>query len=159
MPSAAPLRRVLCLALGLAASPASAPAAEPPTSAPRFTVRHERVAGLLAFTPDGRTLVGRGGHGRVTLTDAANGEPRGAFEPKGYAWALAVSGDGVRLALGTNRGVVEVWDLATLRPLRELPVWEWNVNAVAFSPDGRRLAAGYRTGAVDVWDAGPGEAP
>jgi WD40 repeat protein len=80
--------------------------------------------------------------------------------------SAAVSPDGSRIAIGDNKGVVRLWDTATLTeigpplaypaPPAELDkVW---VNAVEFSSDGRYLASGAIVpDGVRIWDAATGE--
>jgi WD40 repeat protein len=80
--------------------------------------------------------------------------------------AAAVSPDGSRIAIGDNKGVVRLWDTATLTevgpPLAypEPPegletIW---VVSVAFSPDGRYLVSGaIAPDGVRVWDADTGD--
>ncbi|MEU4157519.1 AAA family ATPase [Actinoplanes sp. NPDC026670] len=80
--------------------------------------------------------------------------------------SAAVSPDGSRIAIGDNRGVVRLWDTATLTevgPPLAYPappagldkVW---VNSVQFSPDGRYLASGAIVpDGVRIWDAATGE--
>jgi Tol biopolymer transport system component len=55
------------------------------------------------------------------------------------AWTLAFSPDGKWLASGTMRGLVTVWELATLKVARTLEA-KGLMGSVTFSPDGKTLA-------------------
>jgi RNA polymerase sigma factor (sigma-70 family) len=113
----------------------------------------------LAFTPDGRTLVGVDlEDGTVRLWDVAAGKERRTFrvvrdgEPKRpfYVWHAVLSPDGRTLAVGYQRAdnttnffgevVVRLWDVATGKELYELTGHTNEVLDLAFAPDSRLLA-------------------
>ncbi|RSN46637.1 WD40 repeat domain-containing protein [Actinomadura sp. WAC 06369] len=114
----------------------------------------------LAFTPDGRTLVG-GGRG-VRLWDVASGgflrEFRGAGVP---THSVALSRDGRVLAASSVLAPVRLWDLSTGRTLRDLTGRGKVTGPLAFSPDGRLLAVSSVPDAADaaeitLWDVATG---
>jgi WD40 repeat protein/tRNA A-37 threonylcarbamoyl transferase component Bud32 len=111
-------------------------------------------ASFPAYSPDGKHLavgaeVREADTGRAVLT-LAGGRPPLAWGP-----------DGRRLAArATDGGTVQVWDAATGRPLRALPLpapETTMTSALVWGPDGKRLAAPTRGGMVRVWDAGTGQ--
>jgi WD40 repeat protein len=65
-------------------------------------------------------------------------------------WAVDFSGDGTRLATGSQDKRARVWDAALGERLLEVrhdrAVW-----AVAFSSDGARLATGSLDRSVQIW--------
>lgn len=91
----------------------------------------------LAWSPDGQTL-------------ALLGQVAGLYDIEGKTAprslrvtgkCLAFAPDGQSLAVGRGEGV-EIWDVASRKMARALPVRWGGVEAIAFSPDGQKLAAG-----------------
>lgn len=115
-----------------------------------------------AFSPDGKTLAS-GGDGRVELRDVADHKLRATFEQRDTSGqavtgipSLAFSPDGELLAVGTDRGVVGLWDVAHRRQVGLTRGDSGNtVESLAFSPDGKLFATGGGDG-VRLWDADSG---
>ena len=68
-------------------------------------------------------------------------------------FALAFTPDGKRLVSSGSRGVIRLWDVGKLQPVREIgqhlaPVW-----SLTFSPDAAVLASGSFDTKVKLWDA------
>jgi RNA polymerase sigma factor (sigma-70 family) len=121
------------------------------TGSYRSVLDPELIAGLegpagIAFSPDSKTLICKGGHNTVVLWDPAEDKPRRSLNGhEGEIVALAVSGDGRWIASGgrtATDGVYEVilWDARTGTMKHTFPDQpEW-VHAMSFSPDGKTLA-------------------
>lgn len=83
------------------------------------------------------------------------------FASKGYVKSVAVSRDGTRVAVGTDR--VTVWDAVTGELLREVhPVEKGgDIITLVFSPDGTKLISAEDTSGwlspVKVWDVTNGQ--
>jgi WD40 repeat protein len=69
--------------------------------------------------------------------------------------SVAVAPDG-RVAAGTERGTVQIWD-ANGKPVREIRAGASGPVRVAFSPDGTRIATATRARVARVWNAGTGK--
>ena len=121
----------------------------------------------LTFSPDGGT-VAFGGLGEIRLWNMETGDeqriPLADWEtgirnmPR--VSALGFSPDGARLVSGTQRGKIQMWNVATggaLAAFEEQAVREnlGRTAALAFSPDGTLLAVGTHS-QVHLWDVNTG---
>ena len=119
----------------------------------RRVARASRIA--AGFSPDGRVFAASSA-GRVMLIEAVAGRPMHSLERRfgeGDVRALAFSGDGKRIAAGTNGpdAVVRVWDVTTGTELGSFAGHLGDVNALAFSPSGRLLASAGTDTSVLLW--------
>jgi WD40 repeat protein len=79
-------------------------------------------------------------------------EVAGKIPPPPHYWGtLAFSPDGRTLANG-HYDKVEVWDVATGKPLHTLRAHTSAVQGIAFSPDGRTVASAGFDGRLCLWD-------
>jgi cytochrome c len=110
----------------------------------------------VAVAPDGE-IVTASADGKVTMLSPM-GELRGEIEAaQAPVIALAISGDGKRVAAAGIRGSVAIIDRTTRRIERMLigpglPVW-----SAAFLPDNRTLITGGADRVIRRWDALTGE--
>ncbi len=126
----------------------------------RTTAAHSAPVRQLGYLDGGRRLLTAGGDGdlRVWNVGADGGltpQARASAVP-GPATSFAVAADGRRVLVGTELGVVVLWDAADNRVER---VWEAGgpVAAVALSPDGKvAVAGGDETYTWDVAAGRPG---
>jgi sugar lactone lactonase YvrE len=118
----------------------------------------------LAFTADGRTLVGGGGKkvggkdaGLIRLWDVTTGVERDTWKGSMVeVQYLRFSPDGQTLAAACRDGTVRLWDVAVGRERAVLEGHNAWVHSLAFSPDGKVLACGALDGTIWLWDVAAG---
>jgi WD40 repeat protein len=137
---------------------------------------------LVAFSPDGRRVLGVGGKGAntghadvsVRIWDPATGEPQVTLEglagwqeliyqgQRSSVWLdgqvdfAVFSGDG-RQVLGLSHGTACLWDALTGTKRRLLEVPQGTVYCAAFDRDGRRVVTGGSDRMAVVWDVASGK--
>jgi len=118
---------------------------------------HDFQVLALAFSPDDRTLAtGSSDRAKIRLWDLSTGELRqhifaGQLDD---VWSLAFSHDGKRLASGSRKAPIQIWNLE-LEPTGEILESDLATHGYAnfvFSPDGRWMAAGCSNNTVKVWE-------
>lgn len=104
------------------------------------------VAYISSFAP-GTVLIWdfAAGYGKRPLI--ADGPNRGAVR-------MTFSRDGRLLAVQTNVGIVQIWEVATATPLAQIVSPDgYNIMSMALSPDGRIVAMSSTTGSIRLFDA------
>src|SRR5439155_1084357 len=79
------------------------------------------------------------------------------LEHVGLVTSVAYSPDGKRLATGSVRGQMAMWDAQTGERLLTLEGHSASIRCLAFSPDGKRLASASPDKTVTLWDAESGQ--
>jgi WD40 repeat protein len=102
---------------------------------------HQAAVSQVAVTPDGRAILTAGQDCMICRWDRATGRRLWQARQTGSVSQMALAADGQR-AVTTDGGVLRIWDVATGKETRTLPISKggW-VRAVALSPDGSVLAA------------------
>jgi tRNA A-37 threonylcarbamoyl transferase component Bud32 len=117
--------------------------------------------GRLVISPDATHFAGlvqRLGVNTMdyAVWDRASGREILWLQPDaGLTQAVAFSGDGRRVATGTDQGAVFVWDLATGKEALGFRGHRGRVSSLDFGPDGQRLASTSQDGTVRIWDVRP----
>jgi eukaryotic-like serine/threonine-protein kinase len=113
-----------------------------------------------ALTPDGKTLATGIESGRISLWDVAGQKVRFDMHPpmadqqpahRGVVWAVDFSADGSQLISAGDDSMVMVWEVASGKRVKALPVGN-SIRSAAVSPSGGWVAVGDRVGTVRVFD-------
>lgn len=116
--------------------------------------------GVIALSPDGRTLAALASSEAVTLFDTERGTPIGVLEtgigPYRRGGALAFAPDGNTLA-ARIRGQLVRWSLPNGLPERRT-THPGPIEAVALDRAGARVASWSADGTLALWDVGSGGA-
>jgi WD40 repeat protein len=115
----------------------------------------------VAFSPDGRwAVVGYWDKGVIRIWDGQVTKPQFKIDHVSRTEPIkdiAFSPDGRLLALGREKGEVELWDVVDRIKMRRWQAHVVGLNSLAFHPDGRHLATGSNDGTAQVWDLATGE--
>jgi WD40 repeat protein len=114
------------------------------------------INGALAFSPDGKWLVGPADGRTLNVWDAGDGKVVRTIDTReSIVRDAAFNPDGSRLAVAGDSGRVTVWSVPGWQVLQSLQVAEQNAHRCRFSPDGKALA-GQGAGVIKVWDGATG---
>lgn len=95
--------------------------------------------------------------GYVRLWDVTAGVATATLQT-GWAFCVDWSPDGQQLAVGTNSGEVQIWDVASQHMLH---TWQspthTAVLSLGWSPDGNTIASGEWAGEIYLWDVATGQ--
>jgi WD40 repeat protein len=111
----------------------------------------------VAFAPTGETVAFVGQPAAIRLWSAQTGKEK-FQELSGHLAAVThvvATTDGKRIVSGGDH--LRVWDAATNKLLRQIPMPGRYVEALAVSPDGQIIVTGGRDKMVRLWDAAGGK--
>jgi WD40 repeat protein len=116
-----------------------------------------------ALSPDGKLLaVERAAPlgGRGVICDVLTGKEIRRFEYYDDSWRtgpMTFSPDGKLLAVEGSHWAICVWDTASGKKLRALPVKSMRFQTLVFSPDGKLLVGGECGGSLQFWESATGK--
>jgi WD40 repeat protein len=106
----------------------------------------------LAFSADGTMLFsGSQEYRPILVWDVATGQERSRLPGKQRVFCLALSADGKTLAVGGADAQIDLWDVATGKPLLTFDGPRGRIFCAVFSPDGKVLATGGDDPAIRLW--------
>jgi WD40 repeat protein len=121
-----------------------------------WTAEGKPINEALAFSPDGKWLVGPADGRRLNVWDAEDGRVvRTIDTAETIVRDAAFRPDGSRLAVAGDSGRVTVWSVPGWEILQSLQVAEQTALRCRFSLDGKALA-GQGAGVIKVWDGATG---
>jgi WD40 repeat protein len=128
---------------------------------PRYTVPLHGRATDFTFSPDGRLLATASDLGEVVLSRAADGERVGVVatavpeDVRSHTSAsvrtLAFSPNGLLLAVGSENGDVDIWELANGHQVASIRGTPMATDQLSFSPDSSRLAVPSNDGSITLY--------
>ena len=118
------------------------------------TFKHLGQVRAIAFSPDGTLLATSAG--RTDIRSTKTWQDIATLSTVN-ATSLAFSPDGTRIAVGMGgrQPTVQIWDVATRKPIATFTGHKRNIQSLAFSPNSRLLASGGSDGVIYLWDITP----
>jgi WD40 repeat protein len=110
----------------------------------------------VGFDSHARRLVSAGAGG-ARIWNVTGGPPL-ALDRRGVVISACFSADGARVATAGFSGAVRLWEAASGRELRRIPVSDQRLASVRFSGDGRRIATGSFDGVIHLFSIAGGAA-
>lgn len=135
--------------------------AEPRTIAPVAGLGQAPHGGGFFFIASGFSLAR---DGSALITAAKWGSFADVYEFASDAWVASLPMEGIvdahlvgngERAVTAGKNAVMIWDVATAKTVRTIPVTGADIEGVAVAPDGRVLAIS-QNGTISLWDLGSG---
>jgi WD40 repeat protein len=116
----------------------------------------EKLGTFVACPPDDENVIIGWPDGKVKLSSLVSGKNISSFQT-GSMVCAALSSDGKIMAVGSENGVIQIWNLASPKQLQLCKGHQGNVWSVDFSPDGKRLVSCSEDSTIRLWDIATGK--
>lgn len=115
------------------------------------TFKHLGQVRAIAFSPEGTLLATSAG--RTDIRSTETWQDIVTLSTVNVT-CLAFSPDGTRIAVGMRgrQPTVQIWDIATGKPIVTFTGHKRGIRSLAFSPDSSLLASGGNDGVIYLWD-------
>lgn len=124
---------------------------------------HEERVRDICFLPDSDLLTVVGDNSSTQIWNVTTKESvRSLNVFSGTVWCSAVTPDGLKLATGSQDGVIRIWDLSSLyppivdtsnaEPVISIDAHKGPVSALAIPKNGHFIASGSVDGTIGIWD-------
>jgi eukaryotic-like serine/threonine-protein kinase len=118
----------------------------------RTIAAHEDYVRVVAFAPDGRTVLSASWDNTLKIWSAASGECLHTLTGHDNdIYAAAFSPDGTLIASAGMDGTVRIWSAATGETVHVIPFHGFGLNALAFTPDGQSILTGGGDANIEQW--------
>ena len=122
------------------------------------TFKHTSPVNAVVFADGDQSIVAGGHDGKVQVWSVKTGYSRGVLEGHFMGiTGLSISSDGRRLLTASIDKSMRLWDLVTMKEVRQFKKHEGQVFAAVFSPDAKTAVSAGRYGAVIQWDLSNGK--
>ncbi|MBE9031838.1 TIR domain-containing protein [filamentous cyanobacterium LEGE 11480] len=130
-------------------------------------IGHRNVVNQSVFSPNGTILATASRDGIIKLWNVKTGKPIRTF-PKQPGWRISMSiafspdgkilasNGGIRSGKSTSR-IIQLWDVATGKSIRQLGKNLDTIYSLRFSPDGETLATAGYDKTIKLWNFKTGE--
>ena len=113
---------------------------------------HRGPVTSAAFSSDGKYLVTGSRDRTIDVWLHARGKLLKGMRKELPSGVVAVAVHDGRIAAASSDGILSLWELAGIRPLKQSTADADSVSALAFAPDGATIASASRDGVLRVWD-------
>ena len=133
---------------------------------------HTDSVHFVAYSPDGKNIVGGSWDGRAHLWNVNTGKYKeletkhdsgpssadnsGRISRRDYVTTVVYSPDGTMIAGSIDQNTVHLWDAATGKQITTFEGHTDYIYSVAFSPDGATIASASKDKTVRLWDVATG---
>ena len=128
------------------------------------SIAENRFIASMNFSPEGSLYAFQASYDdsqRLKLFNVSTGRSVASFPHRGWIEVIAFSADNKRMALESNKHLIEVWDIENRKRLVTMDPEDKRdrfIASLVFSPDGKLLASGGRHNRkIELWNALTGE--